>query len=153
MPLLHSENTGNVSASEESRKIWDGPSLTLLLAEDNPTNQHLAATILRKMGHEVTVVSDGEEALACFETGRHFDLVLMDIQMPRLDGETALQRIRALETAQGTASTPVVAVTAHAFAGDRDRFLSKGFDDYLAKPYRISTLAEVLKAILCRGVQ
>jgi len=119
-----------------------GTPLKLLLAEDNPVNQKVAAAMLRKFGHAVTVVADGYEAL---EAVRHtdWDLVLMDVQMPGLDGLEATRRIRALDGPR--AGVPVVALTANALKGDDQRCLEAGMNGYLAKPIEPVKLAETLR--------
>ncbi len=109
------------------------PRLRLLLAEDNPVNQQVAATMLRKRGHTVTVVNNGREAVHAVTTGGPFDLVLMDIQMPELDGFAATREIRA--TPAG-ASLPILALTAHALTGERQRCLAAGMNGYVPKPFR-----------------
>lgn len=133
------------SKASAPRLHWNGTPLRVLLAEDNPANQQLAAILLGKMGHHVTLSSNGEEACEAFSR-EIFDVVLMDIQMPILDGVAALKRLRDHEAVRGGAPTPVVAVTAHALAGDREKFLDKGFDGYLSKPFRIEALVSELKA-------
>jgi len=121
------------------------PSLRVLLAEDNPTNQKLALRLLEKRGHRVALAGNGREALKLFED-RPFDIVLMDVQMPEMDGFQALAAIRGVEESRGMQSrTPVIALTAHAMTGDRDRCLAVGMDGYLAKPLRPADLDEVLK--------
>ncbi|HLO93889.1 MAG TPA: ATP-binding protein, partial [Burkholderiaceae bacterium] len=107
-----------------------GTSLRVLLVEDHPVNQRLAAQLLQRWGHRVTLADNGERALALLADDR-FDLVLMDMMMPVLDGLEATRRYRATE--QG-ARTPIVALTAKAMKGDRDRCLAAGMDDYLSKP-------------------
>jgi two-component system, sensor histidine kinase and response regulator len=119
--------------------------LHVLLAEDHPVNQKVAVRMLERMGHSVVVVSDGLEAVEALEV-EDFDVVLMDLQMPRLDGLEALEAIREREAGQGR-HTRVIALTAHAMQGDRDRCLAAGFDDYLAKPVRQSELQAVLEAV------
>ncbi len=116
----------------------------ILLAEDNPVNQRLAVKLLQKGGHEVVAVSNGK--LAC-EAFRHsqYDLVFMDIQMPEMDGYEATRRIRANEPNH---TTPIVAMTAHAMAGDREKCLAAGMDDYITKPLKV----EELKAMIARWV-
>lgn len=133
------------AAAPPMRLHWSGPPLRILLAEDNPANQQLAAILLGKMGHHVTLASNGQEAGAAFVRDA-FDVVLMDIQMPVLDGVAALKLLREHESTRGGVVTPVVAVTAHALAGDREKFLALGFDGYLSKPFRIETLVTELKA-------
>ncbi|MEO8030519.1 MAG: response regulator, partial [Gemmatimonadota bacterium] len=105
----------------------------LLLAEDNPVNQEVAATILRKRGHLVIVVNNGREAVQAVETKGPFDLVLMDIQMPELDGFAATRVIRKLP---GMDTLPIIALTAHALSGERERCLAQGMNGYVAKPFR-----------------
>jgi CheY-like chemotaxis protein/HPt (histidine-containing phosphotransfer) domain-containing protein len=108
--------------------------LRVLLAEDSPINQKLAVRLLARRGHEVTVVDDGRKAVDAFRNGE-FDIVLMDIQMPELDGFGATAEIRALEVGTG-GHIPIVALTAHAMAGDEARCLDAGMDAYVSKPFR-----------------
>jgi PAS domain S-box-containing protein len=115
--------------------------LHILLAEDNPTNQLLLTTRLRRGGHQVDVVSNGEEAIAAVAQ-RPYDLVLMDMQMPELDGASATRRIRALNGAR--AKVPVVALTADALPEFRQRYMDAGLDDYLTKPVDWDRLEQVL---------
>jgi two-component system sensor histidine kinase/response regulator len=116
--------------------------LHILLAEDNPVNQRLALRILEKMGHRVVVVTNGREALNALD-GQAFELILMDLQMPEMDGLEATAAIRAQE--RGTSMhIPIVALTAHAMNSDRERCLASGMDAYLSKPIRQSELQDVL---------
>jgi PAS domain S-box-containing protein len=115
---------------------------TVLLAEDNVINQKLAVRILENRGHRVTVVGNGEEALAALEQGA-FDVVLMDVQMPAMDGFQATAEIRRRERETG-GHLPIVAMTAHAMAGDREKCLDAGMDDYVSKPLKP---LDLLKAI------
>jgi len=117
-------------------------SLRILLAEDNAVNQLLAARLLVKRGHRVTVVSNGREALEALEKNT-FDLALMDVQMPELDGFEATAVIREKEKTSGKHLT-VIAMTAHAMSGDRERCLKAGMDDYISKPIRTQELTELL---------
>ena len=120
-----------------------GRPLRILLAEDNAVNQKVAARLLEKQGHSVELTSNGTEALAAFTRGA-FDLILMDIQMPMMNGYDATQAIRAAE--RGTdRHIPIVALTAHAMKGDREICLRAGMDDYLGKPIRPPELASVLE--------
>ena len=114
--------------------------LQILLAEDNLVNQKLALGILEKLGHRVTVVNNGMEALEQLER-RDFDLVLMDVQMPELDGLAATRELRRREAPAKT-HVPVVAMTAHAMKGDRERCLASGMDDYLGKPIRLKDMSK-----------
>ena len=120
-------------------------SLKVLLAEDNPVNQKVAVKILEKRGHRVTVVVNGREALAALQEDV-FDLVLMDIQMPEMDGFEATTAIR--ESERGTHKhQPIVAMTAHAMKGDDQRCLDAGMDGYLAKPIRSEEIYKLLDGL------
>jgi len=119
-------------------------SLRILLAEDNVVNQRVAVGLLKKRGHHVAVVSTGLEALAAMETDR-FDLVLMDVQMPEMGGLEATAAIRAREQ-ETERRTRIVAMTAHAMAGDRERCAAAGMDGYLTKPINAVELDALLKS-------
>jgi CheY-like chemotaxis protein len=119
-------------------------SLRILLAEDNAVNQRVAQRMLQKMGHEVVVAVNGRTAVDAITESR-FDLVLMDVQMPEMDGFEATSAIRALEKQLRRDSMPVVAMTAHAMSGDREMCLSAGMDDYLAKPIDAAALSAVIE--------
>ncbi len=116
-----------------------GPQLEVLLAEDNLVNQKVAGKMLERLGHRVTIVNNGQEAVAAFAR-RQFDLVLMDIQMPVMDGFEATQAIRDLGKNSGGRHTPIIALTAHAMTGYREKCLALGLDDYLSKPIKIADL-------------
>jgi PAS domain S-box-containing protein len=117
-----------------------GQPASILLAEDNPVNQKVAVRILERAGHTVTVVDTGRKAVAA-ASEQHFDLVLMDIQMPEMDGLEATTAIRA----HGAPGVPIIAMTAHALQGDRERCLEAGMDDYIAKPLRPQQLIEMVR--------
>jgi CheY-like chemotaxis protein len=119
-------------------------SLSVLIAEDNHVNQRVAVAILEKLGHRVTLAVNGSEAIAKWRDGE-FDLVLMDVQMPEVDGFDATRAIRRDEQSRGT-RTPIIAMTAHAMTGDRERCLAAGMDDYVSKPVR----KEALDAAIAR---
>jgi signal transduction histidine kinase/CheY-like chemotaxis protein len=122
--------------------------LSVLLVEDNPVNQRLATRMLEKRGHRVVLAGNGREALEALAKGS-FDLVLMDVQMPEMDGFQATAAIREKE--KGTsAHLPVVALTAHAIKGDREKCLAAGMDGYLAKPIKPRELDDVLESYLAR---
>jgi signal transduction histidine kinase/DNA-binding response OmpR family regulator len=120
--------------------------LRILLTEDNAVNQRLASRLLEKQGHVVVVVDDGSEALrACQENT--FDLILMDVQMPVMDGIEATAAIRQTEQATGH-HIPIIAMTAHAMAGDRKRFLKAGMDWYVSKPIHARELLDAIESVL-----
>jgi PAS domain S-box-containing protein len=123
-------------------------SLRVLLAEDNAVNRKVATRLLEKRGHQVVVTSNGKEALAALQKDT-YDLVLMDVQMPEMDGLEATRTIRRLE--QGTEfHQPIIALTAHAMMGDRERCLEAGMDGYLTKPLRAQELDQLLETYLHR---
>ena len=123
-----------------------GSSLKVLLAEDNAVNQRLVVRLLEKRGHHVVVAANGLEALAALKH-ENFDLVLMDVQMPEMDGMEATVAIRAGEKRTGE-HLAVIALTAHAMKGDRDKCLAAGMDGYLTKPIRTQELDDVLEECL-----
>jgi PAS domain S-box-containing protein len=112
--------------------------MKILLAEDNAVNRKLATALLQKRGHQVVATENGQEALDALER-ENFDLVLMDVQMPVLDGLDAIRAIRAKEQSSGS-HLPIIALTAHAMKGDRERCLVAGADEYVSKPIRTSDL-------------
>ncbi len=115
-----------------------------LVAEDNAVNQKLIGYMLRAAGVEADMAADGEQAVSMFASGS-YDIVFMDASMPLVDGMEATRRIRLLEREQGRWHTPIVALTAHAVKGDRERFLAAGMDDYLPKPIDVDALARLLE--------
>ena len=123
------------------------PRLRILLAEDSPFNQKVAVTLLEKAGHEVVVAVDGRQALEWLDR-RDFDLVLMDIQMPEMDGYQATKEIRRREAETGAARLPIIAMTAHAMQGDREAALVSGMDGYLAKPIDVTNFFQVIVQVL-----
>ncbi|MBL8854899.1 MAG: PAS domain-containing protein [Planctomycetaceae bacterium] len=133
-------NTPRAAAATRRRAALKNRSLRILLAEDNRVNQRLAVGLLERMGHRVVVVESGQAAVAACQQDS-FDLVLMDVQMPGLDGLDATRAIRVHEQS-GARHVPIVAMTAHAMSGDRQRCLDAGMDDYLSKPIRIAELEE-----------
>ena len=145
----------------EARAIVPGPARSaaaagkahagrrVLVAEDDKVNAEVTRAMLLSQGIEVVLADDGAQAVNEHGRGR-FDLILMDCQMPAMDGFEAARRIRQAESAHG-ARTPIVALTAHAIAGYRQRCLEVGMDDYLAKPYTAETFGAVLRQWLDRG--
>ncbi len=127
-----------------------GRCLRVLLAEDNLVNQRLAVRVLEKAGHAVTVANNGREALAAMD--RHeFDVVLMDVQMPEMDGLEAVAAIRKRQAETARPHVPVIALTAHAMKGDRDRCLAAGMDAYLSKPLHAADLLRALRTATAPG--
>jgi two-component system, sensor histidine kinase and response regulator len=119
--------------------------LHILLAEDNSVNQYVAVRMLEKAGHTVTVVPNGKEALVAWHK-QPYDLVLMDVQMPEMNGWEATQAIRESEKTTGT-HIPIIALTAHAMKGDKERCLAAGMDLYLTKPIRTADLLAALDQV------
>ena len=125
--------------------IADGRSLSVLVAEDNPLNASTILAMLRRMGHRSQLAEDGQKALDAWAQA-DFDCILMDIQMPVLDGIQAAAAIRQQEHVKG-GHTPIIALTAHALRGDRQRLLAEGFDGYLPKPLDLGELARELQRL------
>jgi signal transduction histidine kinase/DNA-binding response OmpR family regulator len=136
--------SGSVAADGTARPT-ESP-LRVLVVEDNPTNQFVARRLLEKRGHRVEIARDGEEAVAAGERGG-FDLILMDLEMPVMDGWEAAAAIRRAEAAAGKPRLPIVALTAHAMKGHLDECLAAGMDAYLTKPLEPEALEAVLKDI------
>ncbi|MFO0844190.1 MAG: PAS domain S-box protein [Gemmataceae bacterium] len=135
-----------VAAPVEAPAAWEDRVATrplrILLAEDNPINQRVALGMLEMLGHQAVVAENGREAVERFQR-EPFDLVLMDVQMPQMDGLEATARIREIESRTGR-RIPIVALTAHAMKGDRERFLASGMDGYVTKPVRLNELRQAL---------
>ena len=123
----------------------DARSLHILLAEDGLINQKLALKLLEKLGHTASVANNGQAALEAWQAGA-FDVILMDMQMPVMDGLEATRRIRLQEAGSGRC-IPIVALTANAMQGDRERCIDAGMDDYLTKPIEFDALATALACI------
>jgi len=125
------------------------PSLRILLAEDNPVNQKLAVRLLERAGHHVVLASNGMDALTAWKNAgtSGFEIVLMDIQMPELDGMETTAAIRVLEKNTGT-HIPIVAMTAHAMRGDKERYLASGMDGYISKPIHPPALFDEIRRCL-----
>jgi CheY-like chemotaxis protein len=122
------------------------PPLQILLVEDNLINQKVALRLLENAGHSVIVAANGREALD-WVLRHDFDLVLMDVQMPEMDGLEATMEIRRLE-AGSPRRLPIVALTAHAMVGDRERCLEAGMDGYVAKPVQMQVLVQAMAEAL-----
>lgn len=131
--------------TERARANATSGGLRVLVAEDNAVNQRLIERLLQRRGHSVTIVPDGRAAVEAFDR-EHFDAIFMDMQMPEMDGFEAtaiiVERIK-----QGAPRVPIVALTAHALKGDRERCLAAGMEGYLSKPIVLKELDEVLQQI------
>lgn len=135
-----------VSAMEKPDKteaFHASPGLRILLAEDDPSNQVPIQKMLEKTGHAVTLAENGEQAVALLQE-QNFDCILMDIQMPVMDGVEATRMIRTSASSEAKRKIPIIALTAYAMRGDRERFLKAGMDDYLAKPLTMADLKRML---------
>ncbi|MEW6262499.1 MAG: response regulator [Thermodesulfobacteriota bacterium] len=126
-------------------RAFEPTNLLILLAEDHPVNQKLAVRMLEKRGHRVRVAADGREVLAALAR-EEFDLVLMDVQMPDMDGLETTAAIRSAEKSRGR-RLPIIAMTAHAMKGDRERFLEAGMDAYLSKPIEAEELYRIIAGL------
>jgi PAS domain S-box-containing protein len=125
---------------------WDGPPLRILFAEDNPINIKFGTSLLKKLGHNVVSVVNGNDCLTALEQDT-FDLVLMDIQMPVMNGEEALREIRRQEKGS-VIRQPVIALTAYALRGEKERILKEGFDGYVSKPLELNELLYEMKRVM-----
>jgi CheY-like chemotaxis protein len=123
--------------------------LRILVAEDNLVNQKLVVRLLEKQGHEVDVASDGRQALA-LSLHKHYDLILMDVQMPEVDGLEAPRQIRERESGIG-GRTPILMLTASAMLGDKERCLAAGADGYLPKPVNLERLIAAIDEVAVRN--
>jgi signal transduction histidine kinase/DNA-binding response OmpR family regulator len=138
--LGESTHAADAAATSQMMAMTDFTDTRVLLAEDNVFNQAVAVEVLRKLGCKVVVASNGREAVEAFDSQR-FDIILMDVQMPEVDGFEATRMIRARET---SGRVPIVAQTAHAFSEDRKRCLDAGMDEFISKPIIVSELMKVL---------
>ncbi len=130
-------------SARERRQPFAGVHARILLAEDNITNQQVALGLLKKLGLRAEAVANGAEAVHALES-IPYDLVLMDVQMPEMDGLEATRRIRSAQSAIQNHRVPIIALTAHAMQGDRERCIEAGMNDYVSKPVSARALAEVL---------
>lgn len=119
--------------------------LKILVVEDNPVNQKVVKILLEKSGYSYELAQDGLQACELY-TQKNFDLILMDCQMPNLNGLEASEKIRSIEINQTRKRCPIVAMTANAMKGDRERCLSAGMDDFLAKPFKGDDLYKIISS-------
>ena len=153
LPLMPDKIYGAITArpepvaSEEAEPVLSPRRATILIAEDNPINQKLLTTLLSKLKYEVMIANNGQEAVDAY-LHAPYDLVLMDIDMPVMDGITATRLIHEIDTVENRGHTPVIALTAHALPGDRERILEAGLDAHLAKPVDTAILLKMIRGFL-----
>ena len=138
--LQSTPDSGSGVSEKASSDSSPGEPLRILMAEDNAINQRVGKLILQRAGYDIDLVSDGNEALEAHRA-KPYDLILMDCQMPTMDGFEASRQIRMLEHPQPV----IIAVTANALVGERERCLNAGMDDYLSKPFQAEQLVSVVK--------
>jgi CheY-like chemotaxis protein len=136
---------GAVAGSRQLATAGETDRLHVLVAEDNVVNQKLVKAMLARLGHACVLAADGREAIAEWSAGG-YDAIFMDVQMPDLDGFDATREIRRIEAGRAV-RVPIVAMTAHAMPGDRERCLAAGMDDYVTKPISLGEIARVLSSI------
>jgi signal transduction histidine kinase/CheY-like chemotaxis protein/HPt (histidine-containing phosphotransfer) domain-containing protein len=140
-----SPSTAQTGAERKSDEL-NGKGRKILLVEDNQINQRVATLMLRKAGYEVELAEDGELGVAAAEQ-HHYDLILMDVQMPRMDGLEATRRIRSFPSPKNR--IPIVAMTANAMSGSREEYLRQGMDDYVSKPFNRETFLNIVAKWCC----
>ena len=146
---LGEKRSGSILTKHRVKEIMSHD-VRILYAEDNPVNQKLGEKMIKRMGYKIDIVSDGLEAVEMIKENGPYDIVLMDIQMPNMDGLEATKEIRKWEmethdsSAQSLNRIPIVALTANAMAGDRERYLEAGMDDYLSKPFKREKIQRVI---------
>jgi signal transduction histidine kinase/AmiR/NasT family two-component response regulator len=145
-PALNAERAASIAAPSEAAMETDS-AVRVLAAEDNPTNQLVLKTLLIQMGVEPVIVGNGAEAVEAWEQS-HWDLVLMDVQMPVMDGLAAASAIRAREAETGRAATPIIALTANAMSHQVESYRAAGMNGFLAKPIEIRQLFQTLQSIV-----
>jgi CheY-like chemotaxis protein len=141
LPVKSGERSGVPAKLVSPRK------LRVLLAEDNPVNALLARTLLERLGHDVTAVSNGDAALEALEAAHDFDLCLLDMEMPKRDGLSTAREIRRRESHKGSARLPLLALTANARPEDIADCLASGMDGHLAKPFDQLDIDEAIQSL------
>ena len=149
LEMLRRLRTGEPMQDQRSQKESEDrqetiPGFRILLAEDNPVNTDLAQRQFRKLGYEIDCVTNGLEVINEVET-KEYDVIFMDCQMPEMDGYTATRLIRQFESLKGSRTTFIIAMTANALVGDRERCIEAGMDDYLSKPVRLNELKAIIR--------
>jgi CheY-like chemotaxis protein len=146
--LTNAANTAASPLLSTEELLPAGQTLSVLLVEDHEINRKLAQIMLQRMGHQFVLANDGQQALDCLDK-EHFDVVLLDVMMPVMDGLTALRIWREREAERGLSRTAVLMVTAHAMTGDRERFMAAGADGYVSKPMsEVALRKEINRAFL-----
>ncbi|MGE3259224.1 MAG: ATP-binding protein [Geobacter sp.] len=145
--LRHTGQIADAAGPFDMQSFGSDTPLNVLVAEDNSINARYIEALLVRFGHQVMIVGNGQEALEALKQ-RAFDCVLMDLQMPLLDGFQAVEAIRNQERETGAPHLPIIALTAHALRGDRESILAKGFDGYVAKPVELKQLVEELARVV-----
>lgn len=143
LPFRFPPGVAVIAVPEKMDAGYASPGLRILLAEDDPSNQFPVQRMLEKAGHVVTLVENGRQAVVSLQD-QNFDCILMDIQMPVMDGIEATRLIRTSASSESKRKIPIIALTAYAMSGDRERFLMAGMDDYLAKPVSMADLEKLL---------
>jgi CheY-like chemotaxis protein len=153
LPLERAEGDDETRVREdrlEAPAVRDASALRILAAEDNPMNRLVLKTLLSQVGLEIECVADGAEAITAWED-RDWDAILMDVQMPVMDGPTAAREIRAREAASGRARTPIIALTANAMAHHQVEYMAAGMDMLVPKPLELERLLIAIQAVLDEG--
>jgi CheY-like chemotaxis protein/nitrogen-specific signal transduction histidine kinase len=150
IPFTPASTGGEDEGTADSTLKPSQETLSILVAEDDQVSSIAIALMLEKLGHNVTSVHDGEEALEALQSGT-FDLVFMDVQMPVMDGVEATRRIREGAAGKANASIPIVALTAYAMAGDKERFFDEGMDGYVPKPVNQDKIREEIEKVIKHG--
>ena len=145
LPLLRTGARGALVAAPAPQPVGNGPDLRILAAEDNAVNQLVLRTLLSQVGLEPVIVTNGAEAVAAWEQG-DWDLILMDVQMPVMDGTTATRQIRRREAETGRSATPIIALTANAMTHQAERYFAVGMNGFVAKPIEVAQLFAAIAA-------
>jgi CheY-like chemotaxis protein len=145
--LRHTGQIADAAGPFDMQSFGSDTPLNVLVAEDNSINARYIEALLVRFGHQVMIVGNGQEALEALKQ-RAFDCVLMDLQMPLLDGFQAVEAIRNQERETGGPHLPIIALTAHALRGDREAIVARGFDGYVAKPVELRLLVAELARVM-----
>jgi CheY-like chemotaxis protein len=137
-------------ASDDASPPSGSASRTVLIAEDDAANRQIIETLLKRLGIAYISVHNGQQAFDVFAEGSKLSLILMDLDMPVLDGPTSTELIRDMDTAMGRPRTPIIGVSAHAFAEDRERCTASGMDDFIAKPFNVDEFTALVDKWLAR---